>query len=59
MCACVHVSVTVFEDADEQGLVSLRVPPVSWDLSVERLRDPDIQHAEEQRRQHIIISLSY
>lgn len=36
--------VTVFEDANEQRLVSLAVPPVSWDFSMKRLRNPDIQH---------------
>lgn len=45
-CVCVCDAtecVTVFEDTEEQGLVGLAVPPVSWDLGVERLGNPDIQ----------------
>lgn len=34
---------TVFEDADEQGFVGLAVPPVGWNLGMERLGNPDIQ----------------
>lgn len=41
MLVCVFL--TVFEDTNEQGFVGLTVPPVSWDLSVERLWYPDIQ----------------
>ena len=35
--------VTVFEDTDEQGFICVAVPPVSWDLGMEWLGDPDIQ----------------
>lgn len=38
-----EVLLTMLENTDEQGLVSLAVPPVDWDLGVERLRDPDVQ----------------
>ena len=34
---------TVFEDTEEEGFVGLTVPPVGWDLSMERLGDPDIK----------------
>lgn len=34
---------TMLENTNEQGLVSLTVPPVNWDLSMEGLRNPDIQ----------------
>lgn len=41
---CVDAAVlTVFEDTDEQGFVGVTVPPVSWDLGMERLGNPDIQ----------------
>lgn len=33
----------MLENTNEQGLVSLTVPPVNWDLSMEGLRNPDIQ----------------
>lgn len=36
---------TMLENTNEQGLVSLTVPPVNWDLSMEGLRNPDIQLA--------------
>lgn len=45
VCVYVHAFPTVFEDADEQGFVSFTVPPVCWDLGVERLGDPDIHLA--------------
>lgn len=35
--------VTVFEDTDEQGFICVAVPPVSWDLGMKWLGDPDIQ----------------
>lgn len=34
---------TMLENTNEQGLVSLTVPPVNWDLGMEWLRNPDIQ----------------
>lgn len=56
MCYDANSSITVFKDADEQGLVSFAVPPVCWDLGVERLRNPDVQHAVEQKQpaQHFL-----
>jgi len=48
VCVCIHIrracgALTVLEDADEQRLVPLALPPVGRDLGVERLRDPDVQ----------------
>lgn len=40
---CWGVFVTVFEDTDEQGFICVAVPPVSWDLGMKWLGDPDIQ----------------
>lgn len=34
---------TMLENTNEQRLVGLTVPPVNWDLSMEWLRNPDIQ----------------
>lgn len=39
----------MLEDSDEEGLVSLQVPPISRDFSVERLWDPDVQLAAGKR----------
>lgn len=54
------VFLTVFEDTNEQGFVSLTVPPVSWDLSMERLGDPDIQLTDDKDRyiKSVLIELS-
>lgn len=51
---------TVFEDTNEQGFVSLAVPPVSWDLGMERLGDPDIQLTDDRDKliKSVLIELS-
>lgn len=46
-CASIVGGLTVFEDADEQRLVGVAVPPVGRHLGVERLRDPNVQLAAE------------
>lgn len=48
VCVC---DFTVFEDAQQQGLVGLAVPPVGRDLGVEGLGDPDVQLAAAGRDQ--------
>lgn len=49
------VRVTVFEDADEQGLVSLAVPPVSRDFGMKRLRNPDVQHTVKETNNVVLL----
>lgn len=37
-------------DANEEGLVSIEIPPISGDVGVEGLWDPDIQLAINERQ---------
>lgn len=41
---------TMLKDADEKGLVSIEIPPISGDVGMERLWDPDIQLAINERQ---------
>lgn len=46
----------MLKDADEKGLVSIEIPPISGDVGMERLWDPDIQLAinDKQTQERVI-----
>lgn len=40
----------MLKDTDEEGFIRFGIPPISGDLSMEGLRDPDIQLAVNARQ---------